>query len=98
LLDWRLAADCLEILRFGQPLIERWAETRVQAVEAAVTAFPGWSCRDPFAAEPLIEGTHDRPIRVVHPLANIDNQLAAPPRPSSLRTSSTSTADRGQSI
>lgn len=78
LLDWRLAADCLEILRFGQPLSDRWTETRAQAVKAAVAAFPGWSCPDPSAVEPLIEGTHDRPIRVVHPLANIDNELADP--------------------
>src|SRR6266545_2985600 len=76
LLDWRLAADCLEILRFGQPRRDRWTKTRAQAVQAAVAAFPGWSCPDPRAAEPLIEGTHDRPIRVVHPLANTDDELA----------------------
>ncbi len=68
----------MKILRFGQPRRDRWAKTRAQAVQAAVAAFPGWSCPDPRAAEPLIEGTHDRPIRVVHPLANTDDELADP--------------------
>jgi hypothetical protein len=76
LLDRRLAADCLDILRFGQPQADRWTETRIQAVEAAIAAFPGWHCSDTSTSEPLIEGTHGRPIRVIHPFWNADDQLA----------------------
>src|SRR5439155_13226646 len=39
LLDWRLAADALDVLRYGAPRRDRWAETRVRAVDAAVAAF-----------------------------------------------------------
>lgn len=78
LLDWRLAADCLETLRYGGPARDRWAETRQLAVEAAVSAFPGWACQDPRAAEPMITGTHDRDIRITHPLAAPDDELQDP--------------------
>jgi Lhr-like helicase len=68
LLDWRLAADVLEILRYGAPRRDRWRATRQTAIHAAVEAF-GWSCSDPDADEPVLE-THRgrRTVRLVHPL------------------------------
>ncbi len=77
LLDWRLAADALEILRYGAPAKDRWLETREQAVLAAVAAFD-WRCDDPSALEPQLEDTHARPVSVVHPLANHDEAVADP--------------------
>lgn len=78
LLDWRLAADCMETLRLGAPAHDRWAETRQFAVEAAVSAFPGWVCADPRATEPVITGTHDRDVRITHPFSAPDDELADP--------------------
>lgn len=76
LLDWRLAADALDILRHGTPRHDRWAQTRVHAVEAAVEAFaPYWTCPDPTALVPVIETHGQRTIQVVHPLANRDLAL-----------------------
>ncbi len=77
LLDWRLAADALEILRHGNVRRDRWAKTRRSAVEAAVEAF-NWTCADPSAPTPLLEDTHARPVEVIHPLVNRDEDLANP--------------------
>ncbi|HZU17016.1 MAG TPA: DEAD/DEAH box helicase [Candidatus Dormibacteraeota bacterium] len=78
LLDWRLAADAMEIARHGAPRLDRWSTTRAQAVRAATETF-GWTCDDPEAPEPLIDaGT--RRIRVVHPLADHDRELREPGR------------------
>lgn len=77
LLDWRLAADVFEILRYGDVRRDRWAGTRRAAVEAAVDAF-NWRCADPGAAAPLLEDTHGRPVEVIHPLANRDDDLGNP--------------------
>lgn len=74
LLDWRLAADALEILRYGSPQRDRWAGTRQQAVSAAVLAFD-WHCDDPTAPVPRLENTHGRPVDVIHPLANDDQAV-----------------------
>ncbi len=74
LLDWRLAADTLDIVQHGRVLSDRWKATRKQAVLAAAGAFD-WRCESLEADEPLISGTHGRSIRVVHPLANHDLQL-----------------------
>jgi len=68
LLDWRLAADTLDVVRYGTPRVDRWAQTRRLAVEAAMRAF-SWECDDPGADEPILT-THRRPLRVVHPLAD----------------------------
>jgi hypothetical protein len=76
LLDWRLAADALEILRHGAPQRDRWARTRVSAITAAIDAFaPYWSCSDPRAGVPSIQTHGQRPIEVIHPLANRDSEL-----------------------
>ncbi len=79
LLDWRLAADVLDILRYGTPRIDRWALTRVHAVEAAIQAFaPFWKCDDPTAGVPVIETHGQRTVELVHPLANRDSELLDP--------------------
>ena len=79
LLDWRLAADALDVLRYGAPRIDRWAATREHAVEAAVQAFaPYWTCSDPAATVPVIETHGQRKIEVVHPLVNRDSELIDP--------------------
>jgi ATP-dependent helicase YprA (DUF1998 family) len=77
LLDRRLAADVLELLRYGDVRRDRWADTRRVAVEAAVDAF-GWTCLDSSAPTPRLEGTHGRPVEVIHPLANRDDDLGNP--------------------
>jgi hypothetical protein len=77
LLDWRLAGDVLDILRYGAPSRDRWAQTRRLAVQAAVEAFD-WSCPDLDADVPRLENTHGRPVEVVHPLADRDRGLADP--------------------
>jgi Lhr-like helicase len=76
LLDRRLAADVLDILLHGAPRKDRWASTRAAAVAAAVDNFaPYWRCGDPDADVPRIETHGQRPVDVVHPLANCDDQL-----------------------
>jgi ATP-dependent helicase YprA (DUF1998 family) len=75
LLDWRLAADLLDVLLYDTPKLDRWAATRARAVAAAVENFaPFWQCANPTADVPEIT-THNRPVHVVHPLANCDAQL-----------------------
>ncbi len=68
LLDWRLAADTLEIMRYGAPRRDRWRETRLADIHAAAEAFD-WACQDPLADEPILE-THrqGRTVRLIHPL------------------------------
>jgi Lhr-like helicase len=72
LLDWRLAADTLDVLRHGAPRGDRWQTTRPQAVQAAVEAFPSWGCDDPQATRPLLTTHGQRELQVIHPLANED--------------------------
>jgi superfamily II DNA/RNA helicase len=68
LLDWRLAADALEVLRHGAPNRDRWRATRVAAIHAAQEAFE-WTCTDPEADEPvLVTHRRGRTVRLVHPL------------------------------
>jgi len=74
LLAWRLAADVLEILRYGNVRRDRWADTRRAAVEAAVEAF-SWKCKDAAAPPPVLEETHGRPVEVIHRLANRDDDI-----------------------
>jgi len=68
LLDWRLAADTLEVLRFGAPLRDRWAQTRQASIRAACEAFQ-WRCQDPTAAVPRLT-THGRDVELLHPLSD----------------------------
>jgi MrfA Zn-binding domain len=82
LLDWRLAADTLDILRHGAPRHDRWQVTRAQAVRAAVAAFdPLWACDDPVAERPVIRTHAARPLQVIHPLVNEDTLLQSADAP-----------------
>ncbi|MDA0169818.1 DEAD/DEAH box helicase [Solirubrobacter taibaiensis] len=68
-LDWRLAGDCLEIVRNGTPQRDRWKDTRTRAIRAACETFPRWECADPDSPEPVINVTkRGREMRVLHPL------------------------------
>ncbi len=77
-LDWRLAADLLELLLDGVVLHDRWAKIRRRALRAVVKDFSvaGWrmldSEEDPM---PVAEHGPGRRFRVVHPLADIDAAL-----------------------
>jgi hypothetical protein len=63
----RLAADTLEVLRYGQPRRDRWAQTRRAAIHAAEEAF-GWTCQTPDVAEPVLTTHRPRTVRLIHPL------------------------------
>jgi hypothetical protein len=68
LLDWRLAADTLEILRYGAPRHDRWRATRLAAIHAVEEAFE-WTCANPEADEPeLVTHRGRRTVRLIHPL------------------------------
>ena len=69
LLDWRLAADTLEILRYGAPRRQRWTATRAAAIIAAREAFD-WACHDTDADEPTLTTHTGRYVRIIHPLRN----------------------------
>jgi hypothetical protein len=74
LLDWRLAADVLDVVRYGEPRTDRWAATRLQAIRAVVDAFD-WRCDDVNATVPHIQTISRRPLRVIHPLSDRDVDL-----------------------
>lgn len=74
LLDWRLAADTFEILRYGGPRRDRWQRTRRAAIHAAEVAFE-WQCPYPDAPEPVLETHRDRAVQVIHPLRNHPDAL-----------------------
>ena len=76
ILDWRLAADALEIVRYGHPLKDRWELTRRLAVEAAVRTFGDWECADAGAREPVIV-TRRGLLQVLHPLRQPSASLNA---------------------
>lgn len=74
LLDWRLAADTFEILRYGAPRRDRWQSTRRAAIRATEVAF-GWTRVDSDDAEPVLDTGRGRTIRVIHPLRNYADAL-----------------------
>ena len=37
-----------------------------------------WTCADPSGPTPRLENTHARPVQVIHPLANRDEDLGNP--------------------
>jgi Lhr-like helicase len=73
LLDWRLAADLLDVLVHGAPRIDRWATVRTGAVAKVCKDF-GWTDLDPGADRPLLNAAGTL-ICVVHPLDDIDAGL-----------------------
>ena len=72
ILDWRLAADVLDVLLDGAPARDRWAARR-QAAVTGVTHDFGWRVLD-RGPRPVID-TGQGLICVVHPLAAVDGAL-----------------------
>lgn len=73
LLDWRLAADVLEVLVHGAPRADRWATVRTAAVAKVCKDF-GWTDLDPGADRPVLDASGTL-ICVVHPLDDVDAGL-----------------------
>ncbi len=74
LLDWRLAADLLEVLVHGAVQRDRWAVVRDRAV-AKVAADFGWNVLE-RGRMPVLD-TGNELVCVVHPLDPVDDQFAA---------------------
>jgi hypothetical protein len=74
IIDWRLAADLLEVLIDGQLTTDRWAQIRTAAV-AGVAADFGWTVIED-GARPVIDCGDGTRVVVVHPLDAVDASLA----------------------
>ena len=74
ILDWRLAADVLDILLDGRLTADRWAARRDAAVRGVTDDFD-WTVLD-AGPQPVID-TDQGLIVIVHPLAPVDGHLAA---------------------
>jgi Lhr-like helicase len=72
LLDWRLAADTLEVLLHGQVQRDRWDIVRGQAVDKVADDF-GWTVIE-RGPRPVLD-TGSSLICVVHPLDPVDGQF-----------------------
>jgi Helicase conserved C-terminal domain len=72
LLDWRLAADLLEVLVQGTIQRDRWDSVRTRAVDKVSQDF-GWTVLE-HGQRPVLD-TGNELICVVHPLEPVDNQL-----------------------
>ena len=72
ILDWRLAADVLDILARDALTSDRW-QTRIDSVVDAVASDFDWHVLA-RGARPVIQ-TQRGPIVVVHPLSNVDQHL-----------------------
>ncbi|MGI8872845.1 MAG: DEAD/DEAH box helicase [Egibacteraceae bacterium] len=73
LLDWRLAADLLEVLVHGQIRTDRWDTVRTRAVDKVCQDFD-WTVIE-HGQRPLLATGNDL-ICVVHPLDPVDGDLA----------------------
>jgi hypothetical protein len=74
ILDWRLAADVLDILLDGRLTRDRWAARRNAAVRGVTGDFEWTVLED--GPKPIID-TGQGLIVIVHPLARVDGHLAA---------------------
>jgi Lhr-like helicase len=72
LLDWRLAADCLDVLVRGGIQTDRWDVVRDRAVDKVAADF-NWNVVERGERPVLDTGT--KLICVVHPLDAVDGQL-----------------------
>jgi hypothetical protein len=72
ILDWRLAADTLDLLRDGSIARDRWAGLRAAALKGVSQSF-GWQVVD-AGPMPVID-TGQGLICIVHQLQNIDGQI-----------------------
>jgi hypothetical protein len=75
ILDWRLAADLLEILTDGRPSVDRWAGIRDAAVRGVCDDF-GWTVLD-GGSRPVLDCRDGSRVCVVHPLEAVDAGLVA---------------------
>jgi Lhr-like helicase len=73
LLDWRLAADLLEVLVHGTPQRDRWDTVRTRAVDKVCDDFT-WTVIE-HGTRPVLDTGPNGLICVVHPLDPVDNQL-----------------------
>lgn len=79
LLDWRLAADTLEVLLHGAPTRDRWEGIRAAAIRGVERDF-GWEVVD-NGPQPVVStgrrgsGGSDELLVIVHPLADVDTWL-----------------------
>ena len=67
LLDWRLAADALEIVTQGKPQLDRW-KAPAMAAAAAVCSDKGWTTPVDEGEVIVLEPRRGMRIEVVHPL------------------------------
>ena len=74
LLDWRLAADLLEVLVYGQVQSDRWDTVRTRAVDKVCQDF-SWTVIE-RGQRPVLD-TGSGLICVVHPLDPVDGELGA---------------------
>jgi Lhr-like helicase len=72
ILDWRLAADTLDLLLDGTIAHDRWAGVRAAALKGVSQSF-GWQVLD-TGPTPVID-TGQGLICIVHPLENVDGSL-----------------------
>lgn len=80
LLDWRLAADLIDLVLDGSFRTDRWEQVRARALRGAVTDFAaaGWRLlSSEMAAAPVVEYRPGRRFVVVHPLAAVDLAASA---------------------
>jgi ATP-dependent helicase YprA (DUF1998 family) len=73
ILDWRLAADLLEVLTDGRPSTDRWAAIRDAAVRGVCDDF-GWTVLD-GGSRPVLDCGDGTRVCVVHPLEAVDADL-----------------------
>lgn len=73
LLDWRLAADVLDILVDGAPR-DRWAMVRTAAVDKVRQDF-GWTALNEGDPVPVLDTGAGKLICIVHPLAAVDGGM-----------------------
>lgn len=73
ILDWRLAADLLDILVDGKPAVDRWAAIRDAAIRGVCSDF-GWAVLE-SGPRPVLDCTDGTKVCVVHPLEHVDATL-----------------------
>ena len=73
ILDWRLAADTLDVLLDGRVRHDRWSNVR-QAAIGGVTRELRWTILD-NGAQPVLDAGNGRLVVLVHPLADIDSYM-----------------------
>ncbi len=73
ILDWRLAADLLDVLVDGQPASDRWAAIRDAAIRGVCDDF-GWTVLD-SGRRPVLDCGDGTRVCVVHPLEAVDAEI-----------------------